>query len=423
VENYVYPRNGVTLGGLIFGFLPIAISVYSYKNCLNRKALLCIQSFSLCAALNHAIFLGIILTNYAWVAMTSMGFALIGPFIVCALAVFMYFLFSSALRLRKIMADTVDTTNDHAGSICVIICLFFLLSPIAAVRSTGIIKNITKFFPGRTVIYFKDCVTLNSDVTSVLQVSPDSKLIAAGCAYDLTVLDAKNLQQVFIDRDISARVTRFSPSGKYLVALGEGISGDKSNIILYETDGFRRVKEIVLYSDPNPRRKISVVDASFKPDEKSLLFMYFEYWDSKFFSSEEWKELKKKEGVGADDELLKWVPIVREVEISSGRIIREERIEGIRENDQGILRAYRFSPDASTLAGMHSVPVAKAYTGRRHISLYDTTTWEERLYRQDDPKYVVRVIYMDNLKMGKVYFLYENTHFNTVPKVGMCSLK
>jgi WD40 repeat protein len=74
--------------------------------------------------------------------------------------------------------------------------------------------------------------------------SPDGKLLALAAGKGLYVWDVTKETFVFSDDVISARRVRFSPSGKYLAVAGNGIPEGNSDIIVYETDGFKRIDAI-----------------------------------------------------------------------------------------------------------------------------------------------------------------------------------
>jgi hypothetical protein len=404
VESYVYLRNGITVGGILFALLPVVIAFYSYKTGLNNKSRFYIQCFALAALLNHVGFLVHVLTNFAWIAMFSIKFVKTGPIIMGVISFFMFFLFICAHKLGRLTEKKYPCVNNDSIRVFVGvgICAMFLLLPSINATPANLIGSISKVFSEDVQVIAGDASTTLDSRAWSFQDSPDGKLFAFGCEANLTVLDAETLDMVFQDTSIKARAVRFSASGKYLAAVGEGISGDMSGIALYEVEnGFKRLSDVAHYSSLGPKSKTFVRDVAFRPDERSMLFVYYDYWDKKDFSSrEEWTELVLSSGGKG------WSPVICEVETPSGRIIHKEIL---RREDEDILNSFRFSNDALILAYYHKFGEDHLNVWR-NISFINTETWEEKLYLQEDNKYRMNALIIDSAKSGKIYFLYKHVY-------------
>jgi hypothetical protein len=235
-----------------------------------------------------------------------------------------------------------------------------------------------------------------------MQVSPDGKFIAFGCESYLIVLDAESMREVFKDPTMSVNRVRFSPSGKYLAVAGTNNFRENSVVALYESDGFKRVPEVALYPGADSKRKTVVVDIVFRPDEKSLLYVYHEYWKRNPNSS------------ATKNYYQRPITTCSEIEIPSGKEIQHRLPGRIRDN---VAESFKFSPDASKLVYVlrfeqrsNARSKAMSYSGQRNISLWDTLTWDESIVTQEDPKYKVSEVFTESIDLDKIYFEYEYDH-------------
>jgi hypothetical protein len=141
------------------------------------------------------------------------------------------------------------------------------------------------------------------------------------------------------------------PFRKYNIKEVRSNLNDLGAIALYEVENdFRRVEDVSIPSDADPRRKTFVVSVAFRPDGKSLLCLYYSYFDAKEFSREEWMEIKKVLSLEDPNSLIEWPQVCREIEIPSGRIIGEKTFD---KKEEASIRTFRFSTDASVLTYIH----------------------------------------------------------------------
>jgi hypothetical protein len=423
VESYAFRgMRWITVGGWIFTALPLVIAIYAVFTRLGANCRKCIQYFTLLAMLNHVGYFIIFILNYAWVAAISIGYAQIGPPIMLSLIILMLYLFISTRKLggleaqktRPLKSEGSMKTNALPG---IAVVLAFIISPTLNFSMPEMYSYVTGFLPFNKVVIIKeeDCVYVSNAAWSI-RFSPDGGLMAVGGYGGLTVMDSESKKQLFSDYSINVRSVCFSPDGKYLAAAGESISSvdkrsrrisnDLGGLALYEVDGFRRLENVILPPESDAKRKNLVASAAFRPNG-NLLYVYCSYWDTKLLSDEERSELYEREG-----SLLSWAPICREVDIPSGEILHEERFG--RQYLDAFYR-FRFSPDGSKLAYIHSFDDKKTFgKDQRNISLVDTQTWEERVFNQDDPKYQMWSLYMDSVDSGKIYFLLQKSERESV---------
>jgi hypothetical protein len=157
------------------------------------------------------------------------------------------------------------------------------------------------------------------------------------------------------------------------------------------------------YSSLGPKSKTFVRDVAFRPDERSMLFVYCDYWDKESFSSwDEWEGFVND----IEYESNKRTPVICEIEVPFGRIIKKEIL-----NDEykDIMNVFRFSNDASELAYFHEFSTDN-HNVWRNISFINTETWEEKLYLQEDNKYRMMALIMDTWELKKIFFLYKHVY-------------
>jgi hypothetical protein len=114
---------------------------------------------------------------------------------------------------------------------------------------------------------------------------------------------------------------------------------------------------------------------------------------------------------GQVNPMIKYDQICREIEIPSGKINREKIFD--KKSERSIM-TFRFSPDATTLAYIHHFVDKETPGGdQRNISFFDTRTWEERVFYQEDPKYEMLSLYPDLVTTsGKIYFKYQHVYIS-----------
>jgi hypothetical protein len=181
-------------------------------------------------------------------------------------------------------------------------------------------------------------------------------------------------------------------------------------LALYDVEnGFRRIEEVSIPPDADPRKKTFAVSVAFRPDGKSLLCLYYNYWDYKQFSSEEWVELKKVLSPGKPNAIIKWPQICREIDVPLGRIIGEKTFD---KKEEMSIKTFRFSTDASLLAYIHHFDDEETPgLNQRNISFIDTQTWNEEVFYQKDPKYRMTALYTGLVAdQGKLYFIYSHVY-------------
>jgi hypothetical protein len=428
VESYTLRgMKGMTLGGWLFTAMPVIIAIYVSKTRLAARWLMCVQYFALFAMLNHLAYLAVFMANFGWAMALSLSYAMIGPFIMAGLALYMFILFVNARDLAKLEHEKEPSRsageNDYLR--CIIVFLVFLVSPLLSFHISDMLGAVWDFLPFGKVrtIMEEECGTSNSN-GSTLCLSPDGRLLAVVGMRGMSVMDAKSLKLIFEDLSIGGMSGCFSPDGKYLAVVGEHIPFRKYDIkevrsnpnenlgalALYDVEnGFRRIEEVSIPPDADPRRKTFVVSVAFRPDGKSLLCLYYSYWDQKLFDSEEFKELLTRE----NNIPITWMPLCREIATPSGEIIHEERIA--RKMEKSLI-TFRFSPDASTLAYIHGFVEKRLGGAKRNISLIDTRTWNERVFYQKDPKYRMVALYPGLVAdLGKLYFHYKHVHIRELP--------
>jgi WD40 repeat protein len=427
VESYTLRgMNGMTLGGWLFTAMPVVIAIYASKTRLALRWFLCAQYFALFAMLNYLVYLAIFMVNYGWAAAFSIGYAKIGPFIMAGIALYMLALFVNARELGKLEHEKEPPRSAEEGDYlcCIIVFLVFLVSPALKFHISDVFGAVWDFLPFGKVqtIREEDCGTINTHGKAMC-FSPEAKLLAIVGAYGVSVMDSQTLKPIFEDHSIAAASLSFSPDCKYLAVAGESIPvgkyftkevqsnpKDMGALALYDVEnGFRRIEEVSIPPDADPRKKTFAVSVAFRPDGKSLLCLYYNYWDYKQFSREEWAEIEKVLSPGKPDAIIKWPQVCREIEVPTGRIIGGKTFD---KKEETSIKTFRFSTDASLLTYIHHFD-DKETPGldRRNISFIDTRTWDESVFYQKDPKYRMAALYPGLVaEQGKLYFDYSHVY-------------
>jgi hypothetical protein len=433
VEGYAMRgRGGMTLGGWAFAAMPAAIAACAARSRLGARSRACLMCFAALAALNHLAYLAVFMANFGWAAAFSLNYAKVGPFIMLGLASFMLFLLAKAWELARLEGRGPLGGGGPAWAAAVF--LVFALSPLASVSASdalGAAWGLTPFGKVR-VIAEADCAAVKIR-GSEIRPSPDGKLLAYGGQNGLAVLDAGSMEVLFEDRSIGVRSLCFSPDGKYLAAAGESIPPgtyylydvrdspeDLGALALYDVaGGFRRERGAAIPPEADGRRKTRATAVAFRPDGKSLLCAYYSYWDVKLFDGEgKWRGLQARE----DESPTAQIPIFLEVEVPSGATVRSwagVRGERLARRHMNSLGSFRFSPDASKLFYFDRFE-DKSTPGvdQRNISMIDTGTWEGKLFRQEDLKYLVRSLHPELAGSGKLYFYYQLIRFSKMEGIG-----
>jgi WD40 repeat protein len=227
------------------------------------------------------------------------------------------------------------------------------------------IKNVTLLKPGSNIRF--------------MDGSPGGKLLAVGANDGLSVWDAELRQCIWSDDSIAVQRVRFSPSGKYLAAVGRGMPEGASDLAVFEVDGFRRLPGFD-WSEEDLRKEKIFHDLVFRPDEKSLLAAWHQEWD--------WDQMTRDErGTlwGKDlDEIAPGKPRVRdrtltctELDFENGNISFSKDLDSLSlVYDLLEHGAIYFSPDASYLLYPKWYD-RDNYVARHRVYRVDTNTWKE----------------------------------------------
>jgi hypothetical protein len=431
VEISAYRVGGVNVGIYVSTFLLILIAVYAIKTNLDEFCCRFVLLFSLAEFINHIL-----------LAMLFFAGQIVAPLprwmsrsitVAIAMSLYAIVMFSFAVKLGKLKKGAVSMRNVFVPLFTALFCtvLFFVL-PVYVTASpyqlwfkiggmSGSVVN-TAVSKARDVLVLRleDTTPLTSNIFSV-RVSTDGKYIAMGGDKDLTVWDVESRELLLRDETMFVRSVRFSDSGKYLAAVGTPISNDYSCVALYEVDGFKRLSQIYLEPDMEPGKKTVVMDIAFRPDEKSMIYAYYSYYDRDALGvmPEDVKQAMEKNEEDQSGRPV-WSPTCVEVAIASGEIIAVKLLDDLRLLKTAI-ESLRFALDASFFAYVDCFPDEKIHhiLRYRNFILCDTSTWQKRIIRQDDLKYEILSskkalngkrlpeYNMDLAKKGKIYFTYE----------------
>jgi hypothetical protein len=408
VEAFAYRSAFTTVGGYLFMAMPPAIALLAAKTKLSeasRKATLC---FSFCALLNHALFLvlmapGLMLAHPPISKDVLTGFC--SDFFLSA---FMLALCVYLRRLGKLREMAGEKRSGNMAACFLAVAGLFLASAMATSYPSDVSRKLSSsaiggWFP--TSIALKDCTKLPSG-SSEIAASPDGRRIAFGGRGELSVWDAPSRAMLLGDDTLHMRAARFSASGKYLAAAGTAASREYSCVALYDMERLEREPLVVRLPDQTPKKASRVLDVAFKPGERSIVYVYYNYWDRSSFDFEGWKELSERENF---TDPVSWVPIFEEMEIASGRVIFSKSLGGLSLKEAEI-DSLKISPDGSVLAHLQRTEEsAPSPYAMRNFVLRDTATWEARTIEQD-PSYSLNSAssyLLDRIGEGKIYFSYK----------------
>lgn len=421
--------RSITIGGWLYILLPIAILIYAKQSRIDEHCRPFLMVFSIFSILNPIAYL----LAGGWMALAMhpgyLPFMLV-PIAICLGMIAVFCWCRELARLRAARGETVASTRDYICAVCVVALVLLLtvtLSKTLWDLQTAAQQKITQENVDADLrIITSDDYTVLRCNTRTMRASPDGKLLAVGGMAELSVWDVATRKEVFSDPSISVYSLRFSPSGKYLAAVGTGIPNDKSCIALYEVQGFKRLSQIAL-STASSREKRTIRDIAFCPGENSLIYVYYDRWIEELLTSDEVKE-KEEERIrllNANTD-LKWTPLCEEMIIATGKIINRKTLPGLREPS---LDSLRLSPDGSLLAYIHTF-TEWGRPKHRNFTFYDTTTWAEKVFQQSKDVRIAAPFggdsegwfghrsfltwnggtseyTLDGSGLGKVYFTYE----------------
>jgi hypothetical protein len=176
-------------------------------------------------------------------------------------------------------------------------------------------------------------------------------------------------------------------------------------VAVYDVENLKRLPQVAIPPDDNPRKIMVVRDVAFRPDEKSVVFVYYHEWNTHGMKKEESSALAERENIPSD---RRRSPAFAEMDISSGQVRGEKKFEGLflRKRE---LWSLKISPDSSMLSYIHEFkdPENHRYTySARDFSFYNTYTWEENTVIQD-PKHEDVFFYSYRADLKKIYFVYR----------------
>jgi hypothetical protein len=191
---------------------------------------------------------------------------------------------------------------------------------------------------------------------------------------------------------------------------------------VYDVENLKRLPQVAIPPDDNPRKIMVVRDVAFRPDEKSVVFVYYHEWNTHGMKYEESRALAERENIPS---FSIWSPVFAEIDISSGQVRGEKKFEGLFLRKRELL-SLKISPDSSTLSYIHEFedPENHRYTySARNFSFYDTYTWEENTVIQDPKHESVSSSYLYGAGQKKIYFVYrKKREFKSGQKITAAAL-
>jgi hypothetical protein len=185
------------------------------------------------------------------------------------------YLFQLSKRLHKQMKTKSDRTV-----IPVLLLLFCYISPFVSYGDI-VDKTIATLRPLKGARLY----SVGSMIRH-MSPSPDGKLLALAAEKGFYVWDVAKRNFVFSDDIVSAQRTRFSKSGKHLAVVGNGVPEGNSDIIVYETDGFKRLNTVHMPPEEFRRRRV-FNDVIFRSDDKSISTVWERRWIEERLSEKE----------------------------------------------------------------------------------------------------------------------------------------
>jgi hypothetical protein len=303
---------------------------------------------------------------------------LLGLILAIGFAILAWNIFQASKRLYSQKTLEKQPLNTSKTIIALVVLLFCHISPFMDYKELArqMVSSPRQSYTSVKLLH------AGSDIR-YMAGSPDGKLLAIGTDKGLSVWDAESQQCVWSD-DVLRKVhrTRFSPSGKYLAAVGRGVPEGSSDIAVYEVEGFKRLPDVELLEEDLTKEKI-FHDVAFRPDEKSLLVAWHRDWDYEqipggYYGAEA-KAIYWREGriTPIGTRRLERDLVCTELNLEGHREVYSKTIKTLSvQYDLLLSGGIGFSPSASYLLYPNCYS-RNNLVARNRLYMVDTRSWEE----------------------------------------------